>query len=112
YSTLYLFFFSSYRDHLNLHSFPTRRSSDLNNHAKPSLRIEFSMKLFFDCRNIRQRRRTLTTGNGNGFYVTGFDKRQQRSQISREDRKSTRLNSSHVKISYAVFCLKKKKNNQ
>src|SRR5690625_6186284 len=28
----------------------------------------------------------------------------------REDRKSTRLNSSHVAISYAVFCLKKKKN--
>src|SRR5437660_9000421 len=27
------------------------------------------------------------------------------------DRKSTRLNSSHVAISYAVFCLKKKKNN-
>src|SRR5690606_41587652 len=27
-----------------------------------------------------------------------------------EDRKSTRLNSSHVKISYAVFCLKKKSN--
>src|SRR5207249_9441857 len=27
------------------------------------------------------------------------------------DRKSTRLNSSHVSISYAVFCLKKKKNN-
>src|SRR3989442_9897781 len=26
------------------------------------------------------------------------------------DRKSTRLNSSHVRISYAVFCLKKKKN--
>src|SRR5690606_40299783 len=30
---------------------------------------------------------------------------------SDEDRKSTRLNSSHVKISYAVFCLKKKKND-
>src|SRR5256885_11397356 len=29
----------------------------------------------------------------------------------REDRKSTRLNSSHLVISYAVFCLKKKKNN-
>src|SRR5690606_40365520 len=29
---------------------------------------------------------------------------------TRTDRKSTRLNSSHVKISYAVFCLKKKKN--
>src|SRR5690554_7390446 len=30
----------------------------------------------------------------------------------REDRKSTRLNSSHVRISYAVFCLKKKKKNK
>src|SRR3989442_9569542 len=29
--------------------------------------------------------------------------------ISIRDRKSTRLNSSHVRISYAVFCLKKKK---
>src|SRR5690606_41880843 len=31
------------------------------------------------------------------------------SSPSQRDRKSTRLNSSHVKISYAVFCLKKKK---
>src|SRR3712207_8630322 len=30
----------------------------------------------------------------------------------RQDRKSTRLNSSHANISYAVFCLKKKKNHQ
>src|SRR5256885_8725476 len=30
-------------------------------------------------------------------------------QRSRQDRKSTRLNSSHLVISYAVFCLKKKK---
>src|SRR5207253_10835879 len=30
-------------------------------------------------------------------------------QHAEEDRKSTRLNSSHVAISYAVFCLKKKK---
>src|SRR6476620_11922368 len=30
----------------------------------------------------------------------------------RRDRKSTRLNSSHANISYAVFCLKKKKNNK
>src|SRR5699024_12720403 len=29
-------------------------------------------------------------------------------ELYREDRKSTRLNSSHVSISYAVFCLKKK----
>src|SRR3989442_15894976 len=32
-----------------------------------------------------------------------------RCTTTREDRKSTRLNSSHVRISYAVFCLKKKK---
>src|SRR6266700_6365799 len=32
-----------------------------------------------------------------------------RRRCRRGDRKSTRLNSSHVKISYAVFCLKKKK---
>src|SRR5690349_21949189 len=32
--------------------------------------------------------------------------------ITFEDRKSTRLNSSHVEISYAVFCLKKKKKNK
>src|SRR2546426_12041463 len=31
---------------------------------------------------------------------------------ARSDRKSTRLNSSHLVISYAVFCLKKKKENQ
>src|SRR5262245_64300134 len=30
--------------------------------------------------------------------------------VAAEDRKSTRLNSSHLGISYAVFCLKKKKN--
>src|SRR5690606_40103706 len=33
----------------------------------------------------------------------------RRHQVVERDRKSTRLNSSHVKISYAVFCLKKKK---
>src|SRR2546429_6296461 len=33
-------------------------------------------------------------------------------QLRDEDRKSTRLNSSHGYISYAVFCLKKKKNNE
>ena len=32
--------------------------------------------------------------------------------VGREDRKSTRLNSSHRCISYAVFCLKKKKNEK
>src|SRR5207253_10842641 len=33
-------------------------------------------------------------------------------RVLEQDRKSTRLNSSHVAISYAVFCLKKKKNRQ
>src|SRR5699024_12409698 len=38
--------------------------------------------------------------DGKKIEVVGFD---------HQDRKSTRLNSSHVSISYAVFCLKKKK---
>src|SRR3712207_8123802 len=36
---------------------------------------------------------------------------QHRQDPDRPDRKSTRLNSSHANISYAVFCLKKKKKN-
>src|SRR5438034_7664591 len=40
------------------------------------------------------------------------DLRQQRSEPGLVDRKSTRLNSSHTVISYAVFCLKKKKKKQ
>src|SRR2546430_9159701 len=35
-----------------------------------------------------------------------------RGKLALQDRKSTRLNSSHSQISYAVFCLKKKKNKQ
>src|SRR5690349_23262991 len=38
-------------------------------------------------------------------------RRRRRRGNRRRDRKSTRLNSSHVEISYAVFCLKKKKTN-
>src|SRR3712207_9019577 len=36
--------------------------------------------------------------------------RKQATELLAEDRKSTRLNSSHANISYAVFCLKKKTN--
>src|SRR3712207_7845373 len=39
----------------------------------------------------------------------GARERAARALGSRQDRKSTRLNSSHANISYAVFCLKKKK---
>src|SRR5690625_1621840 len=41
--------------------------------------------------------------------LTGTDDKARLQSIAEEDRKSTRLNSSHVAISYAVFCLKKKK---
>src|SRR6267142_5370319 len=37
---------------------------------------------------------------------------RRRDRPSPRDRKSTRLNSSHMSISYAVFCLKKKKNTK
>src|SRR5699024_12452075 len=40
------------------------------------------------------------------------DPRRPRKYSARRDRKSTRLNSSHVSISYAVFCLKKKTKNE
>src|SRR5207253_7168057 len=40
---------------------------------------------------------------------TAASLRPSRAAPARSDRKSTRLNSSHVAISYAVFCLKKKK---
>src|SRR5690606_41708026 len=46
--------------------------------------------------------RPSARGRGMGAVHRGEEARRQ-------DRKSTRLNSSHVKISYAVFCLKKKK---
>src|SRR5690606_41670798 len=44
---------------------------------------------------------TLTDDHGDTLELVWFARAK--------DRKSTRLNSSHVKISYAVFCLKKKK---
>src|SRR5690554_7569445 len=45
----------------------------------------------------------------NGEIITG-NNQENAAYPSGLDRKSTRLNSSHVRISYAVFCLKKKKN--
>src|SRR5205807_6132051 len=49
-----------------------------------------------------------------GYIAKPIDTRTFGAEVSRylvdtEDRKSTRLNSSHLVISYAVFCLKKKK---
>src|SRR5256885_16747992 len=47
---------------------------------------------------------------GGGFSI--FVVRCRRCRPGNRDRKSTRLNSSHLVISYAVFCLKKKKHTE
>src|SRR5207249_10763759 len=79
--------------HMSLPSFPTRRSSDLKradaDHQERSGTLP----------RLRPRRRGSREG--------GRDRRERE-----RDRKSTRLNSSHVSISYAVFCLKKKRLSQ
>src|SRR5207249_10133455 len=49
-----------------------------------------------------------STGYGHPKVVQAIQEAAGRFLNSLEDRKSTRLNSSHVSISYAVFCLKKK----
>src|SRR5690349_22464877 len=51
----------------------------------------------------------LATSTISGHFRSA---RRRRSIPKGKDRKSTRLNSSHVEISYAVFCLKKKKNSK
>src|SRR5437764_10963139 len=78
------FFFYYSLDHRVLHSFPTRRSSDLACGTRT--------------RNSRRR-----------CASTGWSPSAAGGRPGRRDRKSTRLNSSHRCISYAVFCLKKKK---
>src|SRR5690349_22996017 len=62
-------------------------------------------------RDVPERLPACRADRGRGFFERtahrvehGFDNAERQ-----RDRKSTRLNSSHVEISYAVFCLKKKK---
>src|SRR5256885_9984886 len=66
-----------------------------------------------DCEWNGPSRRGSTGGPGRGANETGNGggRVQERpgAQRHQRDRKSTRLNSSHLVISYAVFCLKKKK---
>src|SRR5690606_41781285 len=89
------------RAHRDLHSFPTRRSSDLPiavGWRLGILRIIVALLLYilpFVGQTAAKAAHTQIFGHIVQIEV-------------REDRKSTRLNSSHVKISYAVFCLKKK----
>src|SRR5690606_41568226 len=56
----------------------------------------------------------LTTGQVRWVVIVPIRETHTIEQLHRAspDRKSTRLNSSHVKISYAVFCLKKKRMNR
>src|SRR5436305_5612011 len=100
-STLCLLFLLCYRHLRDLHSFPTRRSSDLE------------MPLVHGAGGSvepgaigAERAQVLRLGTAD----PGDRRGGQKERASHEDRKSTRLNSSHVRISYAVFCLKKKKN--
>src|SRR3989442_3664301 len=53
----------------------------------------------------------MTPSSWHGVTTTIFGNCGVVTPCHDEDRKSTRLNSSHVRISYAVFCLKKKTNN-
>src|SRR5690606_41845015 len=88
--------------HRDLHSFPTRRSSDLLD----LLALESVQALFLGVEHARR------AGEAQAFLAGDLGDRALRGEVAVEDaevdRKSTRLNSSHVKISYAVFCLKKK----
>src|SRR5947207_12353858 len=56
--------------------------------------------------------RSLHEGHHLALIVAGAAGDDDLATIGQRDRKSTRLNSSHTVISYAVFCLKKKKETQ
>src|SRR5205807_9098506 len=89
------FFLYSPAHHRDLHSFPTRRSSDLLRFMKRPARVSELDVVSF------------SSPPSNGFCWWGSGCNLWPS-VMQADRKSTRLNSSHLVISYAVFCLKKK----
>src|SRR5688500_19262492 len=105
-----MFLFSWCGDHRYLHSFPTRRSSDLviNETLVKKLGIKNPEEVLG--RDLRISRNMWCTIVG---VVKDFKTNSLREAVKplvlAQDRKSTRLNSSHLVISYAVFCLKKKK---
>src|SRR5207253_4387608 len=99
-------------DHAPLHSFPTRRSSDLRALTASASRAISTATLTFTSTCLKARfRKTdpLPALPLRQPLPAHSAKSRQRDRLSESDRKSTRLNSSHVAISYAVFCLKKKK---
>src|SRR5207253_9572781 len=98
----------SHGDHPYLHSFPTRRSSDLRGPA-----TQFALQalsLSDEGHRLSDAARWRVAGRRDGAGKDRPVHHRHASALSRrlQDRKSTRLNSSHVAISYAVFCLKKK----
>src|SRR5439155_3073900 len=100
-----LFFFSSFCHPRDLHSFPTRRSSDLGGRERhEDARLTPGAQLG-DCHRPGSRDHEI----GRAVHRRHRVEESLDDHPPREDRKSTRLNSSHVAISYAVFCLKKKK---
>src|SRR5207253_7241504 len=107
----FLYCFHAHRAHRHLHSFPTRRSSDLDTAtAAPVARQgrELSRKLKELKDSLYNSDVQRDAGQDDIHYLNRFQDRLQGLGFAL-DRKSTRLNSSHVAISYAVFCLKKKK---
>src|SRR5699024_11575945 len=93
-----------------LHSFPTRRSSDLApadpRHPGSLLPTSAGSRARAVVRQGNQA--PAHVGTTRALTVALRPAHCVHSRLP-EDRKSTRLNSSHVSISYAVFCLKKKK---
>src|SRR5699024_12535015 len=96
----------------DLHSFPTRRSSDLAEVIRRTQRDEDALHneqyKQQDAQNCADEAQFLAD-DGEDEVVGGFGQPEMFLAAVAEDRKSTRLNSSHVSISYAVFCLKKKR---
>src|SRR5690606_41737414 len=96
------------RDPRDLHSFPTRRSSDLAASECTSPPHPTAAACGRTTRTPRSRR-TPAPSTPTPQPPESRRPESRTPTEDPEDRKSTRLNSSHVKISYAVFCLKKKK---
>src|SRR5690606_41578892 len=93
---------------LTLHSFPTRRSSDLiPGQTAQSFATDGIQQTLLDQVGGHLLQRLFRQHQG--AELTHVTRHHHPPLVIPEDRKSTRLNSSHVKNSYAVFCLKKKK---
>src|SRR5207245_10864062 len=105
-SVLMCYYSLSLVTHLALTSFPTRRSSDLRDpRFRPGAGCPHGRAGLEDVHDTGAGRAGLPDLEGR-FVEDGWRVRLDHGQL--RDRKSTRLNSSHGSISYAVFCLKKK----